>query len=97
MSAALDRRPAFWIAYAIVAALALALAWRLFPQAIPLVNLDITMPRDSAIAQAKALAAQYNLAPEDSRTAAVFNQDSATQSYVELEGGGKEAFANLVA
>ena len=42
---ALTRRPAFWIAYAALAAIALVVAWRLFPLAIPLVNLDITMSR----------------------------------------------------
>ena len=92
-----DRRPAFWIAYVILSALSLALAWKLFPQAMPIVNLDITMTRDAAIARAGSLATQYKLAPEDARHAVVFNQDGLTQSYVELEGGGKEAFAKLVA
>ncbi|MBK9117378.1 MAG: CPBP family intramembrane metalloprotease [Betaproteobacteria bacterium] len=94
---ALDRRPAFWVAYAVAALASLAVAWQLFPHAIPLVHLDITMTRDAAIARAEALAAERRLAPEGARTAIVFNHDESAQSYVELEGGGKDAFARLVA
>ena len=93
----LTRRPAFWIAYATLAALALAVAWRLFPLAIPLVNLDIKLARHEAIAKAEALAGKHGLAPDGARTAARFANDQATQNYVELEGGGKPAFAALVA
>ena len=94
---AIDRKPAFWIAYALLALASLAVAWQLFPLAIPLVNLDIKMTRADAIAKAETLAAERKLAPEGARSAAVFNHDDVTQSYVELEGGGKPAFARLVA
>ena len=87
------RRPAFWVAYAIAALLALALAARLFPLAIPLVNLDITMSRAEAIEAARSLATRLKLAPEGARVAARFAHDATTQNYVELEGGGKPAFA----
>ncbi|MFO1314132.1 MAG: type II CAAX endopeptidase family protein [Burkholderiales bacterium] len=93
---ALDRRPWFWAAYVATALAALAVAWQLAPHAIPLVHLDITMSRDAAIARAEAIAAERRLAPDGARTAIVFNHDEAAQSYVELEGGGKEAFARLV-
>ena len=89
------RRPAFWIAYALVAIAALAAASRLFPLAIPIVNLDVTMSRGEAIAAARALAAKLRLAPEGARVAARFAHDSDTQNYVELEGGGKREFAKL--
>ena len=48
------RKPAFWIAYATLSAIALGIAWRLFPLAIPLVNLDITLSRAEALAKAEA-------------------------------------------
>ncbi|MEO6929292.1 MAG: CPBP family intramembrane glutamic endopeptidase [Casimicrobiaceae bacterium] len=92
----LVRRPAFWAAYAVLALAALALAWKLFPVAIPLVNVDISMSRDDAIAQARALATQLGLAPPQARAAVQFHTDSWAQDYVELEGGGKSAFADLV-
>jgi hypothetical protein len=62
---------------------------------MPVVNLDITMTREAALAAARAVAAQYDFA--DARQAIVFNQDNLTQNYIELEGGGKAAFARLVA
>ncbi|MFO1414989.1 MAG: CPBP family intramembrane glutamic endopeptidase [Burkholderiales bacterium] len=92
-----DRRPAFWIAYAVLALACLALAWRLMPLAIPIVELDITMTRAQALAKAEALATERQLAPPGARSALVFNHDVSAQNYIELEGGGKPAFAALVA
>ncbi len=93
----LTRKRAFWIVYAVVAALSLAVAWQLFPLAIPLVNLDIRLARHDAITKAETLAATLKLEPTDARTAARFAHDQAAQNYIELEGGGKPAFAALVA
>jgi len=81
--------------YALAAAVALAVAIRLFPYAIPIVNLDITKSRADAVAAARTLAARLHLAPDDARVAARFSHDATTQNYVELEGGGKPAFARL--
>jgi len=39
----------------------------------------------------------HRLAPAAARTAAVFDHDDDAQNYIELEGGGKAAFAKLVA
>lgn len=91
-----DRRPLVWVAFAAFSLVCALVAWRLFPQAMPIVNLGISMTRDAAIAQATALADAQHLVPPGARQAAVFNQDSQAQSYVELEGGGKPAFAALV-
>ncbi|MET0682858.1 MAG: type II CAAX endopeptidase family protein [Casimicrobiaceae bacterium] len=96
VATAWTRKPAFWIAYAALAAIAMAIAWRLFPLAIPLVNLDITFSRAEALAKAEATAALMALAPEDARSAVRFAHDGATQNYVELEGGGRAAFGALV-
>jgi len=93
----LTRKPSFWIAYAGLALISVAIAWKLVPLALPLVNLDITLSRQDAIAKAEALSTRYRLAPDGARAAARFNHDQSTQNYVELEGGGKPAFAELVA
>jgi hypothetical protein len=90
------RAPAFWIAYTALAAIALGIAWKLFPLAIPLVNLDITFSRAEAVARAETVADSLKLAPDGARTAVRFAHDSATQNYVELDGGGKPAFGALV-
>jgi hypothetical protein len=93
----LTRRPAFWVAYAALAAISLVIAWRLFPLALPLINLDIKLSRQEALAKAEALDQKFQLSPPGSRKAVRFTHDQSTQNYVELEGGGKSAFAALVA
>jgi len=90
------RRPVFWIAYVALAAIALVVAWRLFPQAIPLVHLDIKLARHEAVDLARSVATQRDLAPSNARTAVRFAHDDAMQNYIELEGGGKAAFTKLI-
>jgi hypothetical protein len=92
----LVRRPWFWAAYVALALVSLAVALKLFPTAMPIVNVDIAMSRDDAIDKARALAATLKLAPVDARAAVQFRSDGSAQNYVELEGGGKDAFAALV-
>ena len=92
----LVRRPWFWIAYAALSIASLVLALKLFPAAMPFVNVDIAMSRNDAIDAARALAAKLALAPPDARAAVQFRTDGAAQNYVELEGGGKARFAELV-
>ena len=91
----LTRRTTFWLAYAALSALALAAALKLFPLAVPLLNIDITMGRNEAVERARALAMKLELAPATARSAVRFAQDSDTQSYIELEGGGKAVFTKL--
>ncbi|HEY3177437.1 MAG TPA: CPBP family intramembrane glutamic endopeptidase [Casimicrobiaceae bacterium] len=91
----ITHRPLFWIVYALLSVVALFIAARLFPLAIPLVNLDVKMGRNEALAQGEALGQLYALAPADARLAARFSHDSHTQNYVELEGGGRRTFAEL--
>jgi len=97
VNVAYSRRPAFWIVYGLASIAALIVAWRLFPLAIPLLHLDIKMGRAEAIAKAEEIAARLELAPAGARKAARFAHDQETQNYVELEGGGKDVFAALVA
>jgi len=97
VNAALSRRPAFWVVYALASVTALLVAWRLFPLAIPLLHLDIKLGRAEAMAKAEDIAGRLDLAPAGARMAARFAHDQETQNYIELEGGGKEAFAAVVA
>ncbi|HEY5310651.1 MAG TPA: hypothetical protein VIK97_19205, partial [Casimicrobiaceae bacterium] len=91
------RKPAFWIAYAVLALICALLAWRLFPLAIPLINLDIKLARHEAVSKALELAKERNLVAFEPRAAVRFRNDQGAQNYIELEGGGKPAFAQLVA
>lgn len=86
----------FWILFTIVAAGCALLAFRLFPQAFPLLSLDLAMDRPHAIASARQLAAAQHWGPADAvRDAASFGSDGYAQAFVELEGGGKTALADL--
>jgi hypothetical protein len=90
------KRPVVWIALGLVSiALALA-AYRGFPLAFSLVSVDISMDRNHALAAAREIAAKDHLGPTDAREAASFSLDDETQTFVELEGGGKAAFTAML-
>jgi hypothetical protein len=90
------RRPLFWIVLALLSAGAALVGIRYFPQAFSIVALDITMDRGHALDEARAVAARNNLGPAGYRQAASFSGDDAAQTFVELEGGGKEAFTRML-
>jgi hypothetical protein len=96
MAITLTRRAAFWIAFALISAGSAVFAWRLFPEALPLIHLDVKMTRAQALASAAALAQKLNLAPSDARSAAIFAHDGETQNFVELEAGGKPKFTEML-
>jgi hypothetical protein len=58
-----------------LALVALGVAWKLFPLAIPVLNLEVTMSRREALAQGEELAAARKLAPEGARSAVRFSHD----------------------
>jgi hypothetical protein len=90
------RRPAFWIAFAVASALATAAGVRYFPQAFSIVALDIRMDRAHALEEARTLAARDGLGPAGFREAASFGGDDEAQTFIELEGGGKDAFTRML-
>ncbi len=92
----MTRRPTFWIVFAVLGVAGFVAAVRLFPAAFPIITLDIAMDRDAAVAEAEALALRYGWDPPEARAAATFGQiDPEVQTYVELEGGGRDAFVEL--
>ncbi|MDE0651746.1 MAG: hypothetical protein OXI12_15540, partial [Gammaproteobacteria bacterium] len=92
------RRPGPWVLFGLLGVAGVAVAIRFFPTAFPIVTLDLAMDRAAAVARADTLARQYGWDPADARTAATFGQaDPEVQSYVELEAGGRDAFAGLAA
>jgi hypothetical protein len=92
----MTRKPAFWAAFAILAAIGAVAAIRLFPVGFPLISLDIRMDRPTALERASGLAVKHGWGPKDHRMAASFDLDDEVQSFVELEGGGAEAFSRLL-
>src|SRR5690349_15190665 len=90
------RRPAFWIALTILSAAAEAVGIKYFPSAFSIVALDITMDRERALADARRIADRDHLEPPGYREAASFALDEEAQTFVEREGGGKEAFTRMM-
>ena len=90
------KRPAFWILLALVSILGTAAAVHYFPQAFSIVALDITMTRERALEDAAAIAARGQFGPAGYRQAASFALDGEAQTFIELEGGGKETFTRMM-
>ncbi len=94
----MTRRPTFWIVFGALGVAGVVTAVRLFSVALPNVSVDVTMDRGEAIQEAAELSARYGWGPPDDRSAASFGQvDPEVQTYVELEGGGVDAFSELSA
>ena len=90
------RKPAFWVLLVLASVLAIVIVSQHFSRAFPLVSIDLRMDRGEALQRARALAAEHRLGPPDFRQAATFGGDDEVQTYVELEAGGKDAFARLI-
>jgi len=90
------RRVVFWIVLAVAAAAAAALAVRFFPRAFSIVALDIRMDRDRALEEARAIVAREGFGPSGYRQASSFTLDAEAQTFIELEGGGKETFTHVL-
>jgi hypothetical protein len=90
------KRPAFWILLGFVSLAAALIAYHYFPRAFSIVALDITMDRERALTEARTIMVRDRLGPPDYRQAASFALDDETQTFVELEGGGKEAFTSML-
>ena len=85
-----------WVALLALSIASAVLALRLFPQAFPIVQLDLKMDREAALDGGAALMEREQLGPADYRQAASFASDSEAQTFIELEGGGKEAYARTL-
>lgn len=90
------RRPVFWIVFALLSAAATAVGVHYFPQAFSIVALEITMDRGRALDEARAIANRDGLGPAEFRQTASFGGDNEAQTFVELEGGGKEALTRML-
>lgn len=91
------RSPAFWTAFALFSLSAAYYAARHFKQAIPSVDVAITMNRDAAINAARKIAQQAHWRPAGEPSAvAVMTTDHDLANFIELEAGGKPALLSLV-
>ncbi len=90
------RAPWPWLLLVLLAAASGWYAWRTFPAAFPLLELDVRMDRAAALTASDSIAALLEIGPTPGRRVAVFQGDAEAQTFVELEGGGAEAFRMLI-
>jgi len=93
----MTRKPLFWVLFALLSTVGAVFAFKFFPRAYPIVNLDLRMDRQTALRQAEALAQRYHWGPDRARVAASFDLDEEVQTFMELEGGGREAYLRMMA
>ncbi len=91
------RKPLFWIALLAASLGSVFFSAKYFSRAFPIVTLDLRMDRGAALAKAAELAARFHLPPAGYRQVASFSGDQEVQNFVELEGGGTQAFRNMMA
>ncbi len=92
----ITRKPIFWAIFAALSLTCAGLSYKYFAKALPIANLTITMDRTQALEKARSLAQQYNLSPAGYQQATTFQSDGLTQTYVELETGGNDAFNKML-
>lgn len=90
------QKPIFWISFTILSLCGVLYTYKFFSQAFPLVNLNITLNRDQAINKAQELANQREWGPQNPFNAVSFDTDEQTKTFIELEGGGQQAFVTML-
>ena len=90
------KKTAFWTIFILISVINIFFIFRYFPKVMSFVNLDIKMSRKQALKKAANLSQKYRLGPQNYDEAAIFDEDTYTQIYVELEGGGKSVFNEML-
>jgi membrane protease YdiL (CAAX protease family) len=91
------RKPGPWFVLAVLCLAGAVTALRLFPEAFPVLAVDIEMNREEALSEARALAEDFRWEPSGFRQAASFSRlDPMFQTYMELEAGGLEEIKRRV-
>jgi hypothetical protein len=91
------KRPVFWIVFVAICAASTFFAYSFFDRAFPIVSVDIQMDREGALSSARDLAQRFSWGPEEYHQAASFGQVSGVLEFIELEGGGQDAFRGMLA
>ncbi len=96
MIGTVTRKPLFWILTAILACASAVFTYHYYAHSNPLITLDITMDRKKALSKAQELSIQNGWIPQEHDSAVMFQSDMFLQFFVELEGGGKEKFLEMM-
>lgn len=85
-----------WFFIGIFSIACIPLTYHFFPLAFPILSLNISMNRSQALEKARAIADQNHLAPKDFDQVAIFHLDDAAKTFIELDGGGKQALIDIM-
>ncbi len=85
----------FWVVFTLISLSSIFFIINYFPKVMSFINIDITMNREEAYAKTKELAAKFDWGTDEFKQVAMFGGTNG-QTYIELEGGGKEAFNELL-
>ncbi len=89
-------KKSFWVVFTIIFIAATIFSFMEFDKMGDIIDLDIKMDRSAAIEKATNLAEKNGWGPKNPNTAVSFSKDWNLQTYVELEGGGKEKFKEIL-
>ncbi len=84
------KKPVFWIGFTVLSIICTIFVFKFFPLAFPMLELELTLDRETALQKATELNDKYNLSPEGYKDAAFFLTDGMTMIYVQREAGGVE-------
>lgn len=85
-----------WFILIIGALCCIPITIHFFPMGFPIISLNITMNRAQALERAREIAEKYHLVPTEFQQAALFHVDDRTKTYIELDGGGKNALVSIM-
>lgn len=94
----MTRSPIFWLVLLAISAACGVATMRHMDRLFPILDVDVRMTRDAAMAQARKLNTELKLSPAKlERAAAGFSGDPRAQTFIEQEGGGPAALKPLLA
>ena len=85
-----------WIISSLIAVFFVFTAYKLFPKAFPILNINLEMSRDEALSKATELSKIFKIGPENNFQAVTFKVDQKAQNFIELDQGGAEKFIEVL-
>lgn len=85
-----------WIILISLSIISIVGFWKYFDKVFPIINLTITMDRHQAQKKALEFVQENKFEVQDYDIALQFKENGMLQAFVELEGGGKQAFKDMI-
>lgn len=92
----MTKKTYFWLILTIISLICVYFSIKYFPEAFPIVSIDLQMDREGALSSAHRLEEEFHFGPLNYKQAASFRGDREVQNFVELEAGGRESFQKMI-